>query len=67
MTDLIFENHFSLFLVRPVTEAGREWLSAAVSDDAQWFGGALVVEPRYVEDIALGADADGLSITAPGF
>ena len=48
--------------LRPVTDAGREWLDENVSDDAQWFGGALVVEPRYVADIVVGMRQDGLEV-----
>lgn len=43
------ENHGSLYLVRPATDAAREWLEEHT--DGQWFGGALVVEPRYVVDL----------------
>lgn len=47
------ENHGSIALVRPLTADVEAWLDANVQDDAQWFGGALVVEPRYVADLVL--------------
>jgi hypothetical protein len=43
------ENHGSIMLVRPDDEAEREWLGENTSEESQWFGGALVVEPRYLE------------------
>ncbi|PYX69051.1 MAG: hypothetical protein DMG78_23200 [Acidobacteria bacterium] len=59
--DLIFENHLSLFLIRPVSQAGKTWLDENVGDEnTLTFGGAVVCEPRYIENIFLGATADGL-------
>jgi hypothetical protein len=61
--DLIFENHFSLFLIRPVSPAGQTWLDENVGDEnTQTFGGALVCEPRYVEPIMQGAIEAGLAV-----
>ena len=51
------ENHGSLVLVRPLTAACQEWLEE--NTDGQWFGNALVVEPRYVHDLVGGLWADG--------
>lgn len=49
------EDHGSIVLVRPLTLDCQAWLHANTSDEgedmAQWFGGALVVEPRYVEPL----------------
>ena len=58
--DILVENHFSLFLLRPVSDVGKDWLASHVAEDAQWFGNALVVEYRYVPDIVQGAIDDGL-------
>ncbi len=61
--DLVFENHFSLFLIRPVSPAGQSWLDENVGDEnTLTFGGAVVCEPRYVEAIVLGAQSDGLVV-----
>ena len=48
------EHHGTLALIRPVTDAADRWLHEHVQADAQWFGDALVVEPRYLEPILLG-------------
>jgi hypothetical protein len=63
MSDFTIENHGSLFLVRPLTEAARDWLNDHVADEAQWFGGALAVEPRYVDALVEGMVEDGLEAT----
>lgn len=60
--DIRIENHFSLFLVCPLSGPARRWLEENVQPDALWFGGALVVEPRYLPDLVKGMTADGLSL-----
>lgn len=53
MTDFRFENHGSIYLCRPLTDRARQHLSdvAAAAPDIQFFGNAMVVEPRYVEGV----------------
>jgi hypothetical protein len=61
--DLVFENHFSLFLIRPVSVTGQAWLDEYVgSENTLTFGGAVVCEPRYVEPIMKGAVEAGLEV-----
>jgi hypothetical protein len=61
--DLVFENHGSLFLIRPVSQSGQLWLDENVGDEnTLTFGGAIVCEPRYVEAIAQGAVEAGLVV-----
>lgn len=62
MTDISFENHGSIWLARPLTAAGQEWIDESVDPEAQWFGGALVVEPRDVADIVNGMIDNGLEV-----
>jgi hypothetical protein len=63
--DLVFENHGSLFLIRPLSESGQQWLDENVGDEnTLTFGGAIVCEPRYVEAIFLGAKEEGLAVSA---
>lgn len=60
------ENHGTIVLVRPLTLDVMAWLEEHVSDEgpdmAQWFGGALCVEPRYVEPLVLGLIEEGFAI-----
>lgn len=60
--DVLIEHHGSLHLFRPLTEGAKTWLEEHTS--GTWFGGALVVEPRYSLDLAQGAFADGLCIAS---
>ncbi len=53
------EDHGSIVLVRPFDKAAREWLTANTSEEAQWFGSALVVEPRYLQALIDGFDMSG--------
>jgi hypothetical protein len=62
MTDLRFENHGSLILVRPVSDAGEKWLQETAPDDAQFFGPALVVEPRYARGVYDAACDAGMAV-----
>ena len=62
MADVKIENHGSLVLIQPLTEAASDWLDENISEDAQLFGGAVVVEPRYVEAIVEGMQNDGLEV-----
>lgn len=63
MEGLIYvENHGSIVLFRPMGEMAGEWLQDHT--DGMWFGGALVVEPRYVGGLAAGAQEDGLVVRA---
>ena len=54
------ENHGSIVLVRPHTDDVREWLEEHT--DGTWFGGALVVEPRYVEELVHGLVEEGYAL-----
>jgi hypothetical protein len=61
--DLRFENHLSLFLIRPCSEIGQQWLDENVGDqDKLTLGNAVVCEPRYVEAILQGAIVAGLEV-----
>lgn len=52
----------SIFLLRGVTARGREWIDQNISQDRTEFGGAIVVEHRYITDIVIGARRDGLRV-----
>jgi hypothetical protein len=49
----------SVVLVHPRDSQARAWLESATDPDAQWFGRALVVEPRYLDDLLEGFREDG--------
>jgi len=51
----------SVCLVQGENAEAQEWLIATAPDDAQWWHGSLVVEPRYVDNV-INARADALGI-----
>jgi hypothetical protein len=59
--DVRITNEGSIFLVRPLTPAGKRWIAEHV-EDPTWFGGALAVEHRYIRGLATGMAADGLEV-----
>ena len=61
--DFRIENHGSIFLFDPQNTSAENHLRDNVSEEAQWFGGALVVEPRYVIDLAIALEAEGFRIS----
>lgn len=61
LPDLSFACHGSVWLLQPHSDAGREWIAEHIPDDAMTFGAGFAVE-RYVDDIANGAMADGLTV-----
>lgn len=60
--DFSYRNEGSIVLLKPISEAAREWVADHLPDDAQWFGGSIVIEPRYFDPIAGGIESDGMSI-----
>lgn len=60
--DVIRENHGSIWLFRLQTDAAREWVAECVDPDAQYFGNALAVEHRYVDNLTVGMIEDGLVV-----
>ena len=62
MTDFNIYDHGSVLILRPVTEAAKEWASDHLPQDAQQWAGGTVIEPRYFPDIYYGLVSDGLTI-----
>jgi hypothetical protein len=60
--DFSVENHFTIFLLRPLTPAAESWIDEHIAEDAQYFGNAIVVEHRYIADIVQGIQNDGLAV-----
>jgi len=55
------EDHGSIVLVRPLTPDVSAWLDEHVDPEAQWFGKALVVEPRYVAPLVTALVDEGFA------
>ena len=72
-TDFEIRNEGSIFLLFPKNDAAREWIDVNIygtdadtgipENEVQWFGGGIVIEPRFVPDIIEGIQGDGLKVT----
>ena len=60
--DVELELHGTINLLRPLTPKAKSWIDEHIPDEAQWFGAALAVEPRYCPDIVAGMIDDGLAV-----
>lgn len=61
----IYRAGSGLVVVRPLTEAAREWIEENVqSEEWQWLGPSLVVEWRTVENLIAGMIEAGLEVTS---
>ncbi len=60
--DLIVHGGGTIYLLRPTSPTGAVWIEECIQPNAQWFGGGIVVEHRYIRDIILGAISDGLKV-----
>jgi hypothetical protein len=58
--DIHLIHHGSIIMLPPLTPAARGWVQDHLPEDAMRFGRGIAVEPRYIDDIADGAEADGL-------
>ena len=56
-TDFSVVDDHSLFLLQPITSEPGVWISENIPSDAQYFGSALVVEHRYIQDMSSGKTA----------
>jgi hypothetical protein len=62
MTDFTVRNEGSIFLVIPHTDSANTWIDLHIPEDAQRFGRGVVVEHRFIADIVVGIQADGLEV-----
>ena len=52
----------SIFLLNPITKSAQAWVKEYLPKDALTFGGAIVVEHRFIEDVYRALIRDGLII-----
>jgi hypothetical protein len=60
--DVHIVNHHSIVLFHLNTPEASQWVQENVSGEAQFFGTALVVEPRYVADLVAGMREAGREV-----
>lgn len=61
-SDYLIENHGSIILLRPTNAYARQFLSESVDSEAQWFAGALAVEPRYLGPLVNNLQEEGFIV-----
>lgn len=62
-SDFTLRDEGTIFLLSPASASGWEWVEQFIPSNAQWWGVAVVVEHRYIEDIKAGIKRDGLTLT----
>ena len=62
--DFSVENHITIVMLRPLSDAARNWVEENLPEDTQRFGNAVVVEHRFAADILRGIVNDGLKLQA---
>jgi hypothetical protein len=64
MSDFQITDQGSIFLIRPLNEAARQWLDEnVVSEPWQWVDDALCVEVRFARDLLIEIEEAGFEIT----
>jgi len=64
MSDFSISDQGSIFLIRPLNEAARQWLQEnVVSEPWQWVEGALCVETRFARDLVVEIEEAGFEIS----
>jgi hypothetical protein len=58
--DFLVENHFSLFLLFPRSDAAKIWCDEHLPADRMTWGSGIVIECRYVWPLLEGIQNDGL-------
>lgn len=58
--DFEVQNHSSIFLLCPLTDAAIEWIERYLPEDVMTFGRGVVVEHRFISDIVRGIQDAGL-------
>lgn len=61
--DIRVQNHGSVVLLVPESDAAREWLTDNCNTEPwQWFRGGLAIERCYADNIIEAAQCDGLEV-----
>lgn len=63
MTDFHFFDHGSITVLKAVSGGAKDWVDTHIPEDALYWAGGVVIEPRYVEPILNGIEDDGLTVT----
>ena len=62
MADFEVSIHGTIFVFAPLTPAARDWVAEFLPEDAQQWAGGVVIEHRYISDVVIGVQRDGLMV-----
>ena len=51
----------TVYILKPLTKDAWEWVNEKLDPSAMQFGGGIAIEWRYVDDIMMGIEVDGLT------
>lgn len=61
--DFTLQDEGSIVVLHPGNDAASNWIDNHLyTEQTQWWGGGIVIERRYVEDILDGIDSEGLTV-----
>jgi hypothetical protein len=60
--DFLVENHFTLFLLFPLSDAAKIWVDEHLPPDRATFGEGVVIEARYFWRILEALQAEGYTV-----
>lgn len=61
-TDVWVQNHGSIITFMPITQEAENWIAEYVQEPL-YFGRALCCEHRLAQDLAIGMEESGLSLS----
>lgn len=62
--DVEVSDHGSVFIIQPISESARDWLSFELPDNCPRWAGGYAVEARFIADIVDGMRDFGLKVAA---
>ena len=64
--DFLVENHFTIFLLYPLSDSAKNWVEENLPSDRMTFGEGIVIEARCFWPILDGIQSDGLTAVPRG-
>jgi hypothetical protein len=64
--DIQARDEGTLWLVKPLSAAGKNWLDENIQDEALVWGDAIVIEHGFIQSVIEGIVADGLEVKRDG-
>ena len=52
--------YYSVYVLKPLTDAAQSWIDEHISPDATHWGGGVAIEARYMQDILIAISTKNL-------